>query len=63
MLSLGPPVALFDPHAAGIDLADGFDVSPDGKRILAVRRSLASDNGGHVIIVHNWIREFERDTR
>jgi len=60
---IGPAVALFEIDAA--DLDGGFDVTPDGKRIL-MRRQVGGpqkSTGPRFVLVQNWPAEFTRGAR
>lgn len=56
-LLYGPPRKLFDGSDQGVELVRGFDLHPDGNRILAVRE--ISPGGSEIVIVQNWLGEFE----
>ena len=55
---VGIPERLFGGDEAGVDLARGFDIAPDGQGVLAVK---ALDGGedakSALILVQNWYAE------
>ena len=58
-VKVGEPRALVDETTAGAETSRGWDVAPDGQRFLVVSRA---DEAGssRVILVQNWMAEFER---
>lgn len=56
---IGPPQRLFDEATSGVVTARGWEASRDGQRFLMVRRSEAG-RSGHIIVVQNWLAEFEQ---
>jgi hypothetical protein len=63
---VGKPVTLYkDSEIFFRSIAPGFDVSPDGQRILTVKRAQPKDSRGRaedatpcMIVVQNWLSEF-----
>jgi serine/threonine-protein kinase len=63
-MTLGPafkaaePQPLFLEAAVPGSMSREFDVAPDGQRFLVVAR--APGNTSRIVVVQNWLREFER---
>ena len=43
-----------------LDINDGYDVSPDGRRILMLQNATEDLKAGELLVVQNWYAEFER---
>ena len=62
-LALGTPRKLFDLGPRRLSTSqEGFSVSPDGHRILMVQDTEAGGEPAGVVVVENWLREFEERT-
>jgi hypothetical protein len=61
-LTLGSPQKMFSGGATGVALSPGrrYDVTPDGKRILAVQRVGETNVEAGITVVENWLGEFNR---
>jgi serine/threonine-protein kinase len=56
--SAGKPRKLFDtPYERSLALWANFDASPDGQRLLMVKRENASPAATHINVVLNWLEE------
>ena len=53
-----PPVKLFDAAPQRISLSAGYDVMPDGKRIVVVRDEARAPSSA--VVVENWLSEFKK---
>ena len=59
--SAGKPRKLFDTsHERSIALWANYDVSPDGRRLLMVRRENPSTPATHINVVLNWLEELRQ---
>jgi eukaryotic-like serine/threonine-protein kinase len=60
-LRLGVPHRLFSAATAGVDLSDPvrYDVAPGGNRFLMVRNVGQDAHPASIVVVENWIAEFE----
>jgi hypothetical protein len=62
----GKPKALFNLRDIGVRAGFGFDISPDGKRFLVLKRKLpgaaasASASPRKIIVVANWFEELKQ---
>ncbi len=59
VLRIGTPVRLFD-GGFSVAQARNFDISPDGRRFVAVRHSGGESGKQEIRIVLNWIEEMKR---
>jgi eukaryotic-like serine/threonine-protein kinase len=66
-LALSPPRKLFTRQLNGIGSAsgrpDGFDVTGDGKRFLLLQEANKQTTGQSIVVVQNWIAEFQDRTK
>jgi hypothetical protein len=60
-LSLGTPRKLFDlgPNRLSVS-QEGFSATPDAKRILMVQDMGAKEAPDEVVVVENWLQEFQK---
>ena len=58
-LHIAEPVVLFEIEGNElVDPAQGFDVSPNGERLLMVRRIPVEGDGSSIVILQNWLANF-----
>jgi len=64
-LVVSPPRVVLDLDAVGLARVqqDSLAVFPDGKSFLMVQPMRAGDGPGDIILVENWLEEFEREER
>ena len=59
--SAGRPRKLFDgPYERSVALWANYDASPDGQRLLMVRRENPSPPATHINVVLNWLEELKQ---
>jgi len=60
-LSVGKPRKLFDkPYERSIALWPNYDASPDGQRLLMVRRERQATPATHINVVLNWLDDLKQ---
>ncbi len=61
LFSAGTPRKLFDgPYERSVALWANYDASPDGQRLLMVRRENPSAPATHINVVLNWLEELKQ---
>ena len=59
-LVLGTPKKMFDGDKIGIPLWRGYDVAPDGQRVLVIASENQKQTTPSIIVVENWFEEFRK---
>jgi hypothetical protein len=62
MKLLDAPLVLFGGLAGERNNPRAYDVSPDGRRFLMVKRGEGEspDSASHFVVIHNWFAELKR---
>jgi hypothetical protein len=58
-VNFGPPHDLFTGLPKDVITASGFDLSPDGTRLVAALPASSSGPSG-IVVVLNWFAEFQQ---
>src|SRR5262249_45190649 len=59
-LVLGTPKKLFDGDKVAIPIWRGYDIAPDGQRILVISSQNQKQITPSIIVVENWFEEFRK---
>jgi serine/threonine-protein kinase len=59
-LVLGTPKKLFHGDKTGIHLWRGYEIAPDGQRLLVIESEGQKQSAPSIVVVENWFEEFRK---